>query len=91
MFINYVIPNIRKMNNIDPRVDGRCIKMSCPCKICVNYLEFISEEVKLHLFNNGIHEDHTNQNKHGEKDYPSRSSPKLIIVRNVCGDNPEFA
>lgn len=90
-FIDYAIHNIRDIMNIEPEVDGRCIKIPCPCKICVNHLVLMSEEVKLHLFSNGIHEDYTNCNKHGENDDPSKSSPKPVNARNEFGDNPDFS
>lgn len=79
------------MRKIDPGVDGQRIKMPCPCKISVNRLDFASDEVKLHLFSNGVHGAYPNYNEYREKDDLSTSASKPVNARNEFSDNPNFA
>ncbi|GJY01076.1 putative transposase-associated domain-containing protein [Tanacetum coccineum] len=90
-FIDYVVHNLQKMRNIDPRGNKQHLLMPCPCTKCLNHIEHKVEEVQFHLFRNGIDLSYTKWNKHGEKDEPSISTPKPVNATTEFVDDMDFA
>nr|GEZ64052.1 hypothetical protein [Tanacetum cinerariifolium] len=90
-FIDYAVYNLQNMGNIDLRVNKQHILMLCPCTKCLNHIEHKVEEVKFHLFKNGIDLSYTNWTRHGEKDEPSISVPKPVNATAEFVDNMDFA
>ncbi|GJZ50049.1 putative transposon, En/Spm-like protein [Tanacetum coccineum] len=83
-FTDYVVHNLQKTGNIDPRVNKKHIYIPCPCTKCLNHIEHKVEEVQYHLYRHGIDISYTKWTKHGEEDEPSISAPKPV---NATTDN----
>ncbi|GKA70880.1 retrovirus-related pol polyprotein from transposon TNT 1-94, partial [Tanacetum coccineum] len=77
-FTDYVVHNLQKTGNIDPRVNKKHIYIPCPCTKCLNHIEHKVEELQYHLYRHGIDISYTNWTKHREEDEPSISSPKPV-------------
>ncbi|GJW28230.1 putative transposon, En/Spm-like protein [Tanacetum coccineum] len=90
-FIDYTVNNLQKMGNINLRVNKQHLLMPYPCTKCLNHIEHKVEEVKFHLFRNGIDLSYTNWTRHGEKDEPSISAPKPVNDTTEFVDDTDFA
>nr|GEV61808.1 hypothetical protein [Tanacetum cinerariifolium] len=89
-FIDYAVHNLQKMRNINLRVNKHLL-MPCPCTKCLNHIEHKVEEVQFHLFRNGIDLSYIKWTRHGEKDEPSISTPKLVNATKIFVDETDFA
>ncbi|GJW22627.1 retrovirus-related pol polyprotein from transposon TNT 1-94 [Tanacetum coccineum] len=90
-FIDYAVHNLKKMGNIDLRVNKQHLLMPCSCTKCLSHIEHKVEEVQFYLFRNGIDLSYTNWTRHGEKDEPSISSPKPVNATTEFVDDTDFA
>ncbi|GJY50864.1 hypothetical protein Tco_0441711 [Tanacetum coccineum] len=90
-FINYVIHNLQKTGNIDPRVNKKHIYIPCSCTKCLNHIEHKVEEVQYHLYRHRIDISYTKWTKHGEEDEPSISAPKPVNATTEFVDDMDFA
>jgi hypothetical protein len=92
-FLDYAIRYFRRLRNIGEEVKDDAIVMPCPCKTCVNRLQFTAKVVRIHLFEHGFCEDYTKWYRHGEMNEPSTSSAPIHVeaTTEVGDDNPDFA
>ncbi|GKA83440.1 putative transposase-associated domain-containing protein [Tanacetum coccineum] len=67
-FIKFVVHNLQKMRNIDPRGDKQQLLIPCSYTTCLNHIEHEEEEVQFYLFKYGIDQSYTKWDNDGEKD-----------------------
>ncbi|GJZ51806.1 putative reverse transcriptase domain-containing protein [Tanacetum coccineum] len=89
-FIKYVVHNLQKMRNIDPRGNKQQLMMPCPCTTCLNHIEHKVEEVQFHLFKYGIDLSYTKWDKHREKDEQATTAQIPVNATTEFLDDTDF-
>ncbi|GJR69561.1 putative transposon, En/Spm-like protein [Tanacetum coccineum] len=89
-FIKYVVHNLQKMRNIDPRGNKQQLRMPCPCTTCLNHIEHKVEEVQFHLFKYEIDLSNTKWDKHREKDEQATTAQIPVNATTEFLDDTDF-
>nr|GEV57993.1 hypothetical protein [Tanacetum cinerariifolium] len=89
-FIKYVVHNLQKIRNIDPRGNKQQLMMPCPCTTCLNHIEHKVEEVMFYLFKYEIDLSYTKWDKHREKVKQATTAQIPINTTTEFVDDTDF-